>query len=297
MVVGRIGLIGSIGLLFAATACSDRPIDSGGAVPPSVLLHPLAVEAPPASVRSLARWTAPSDGRETVCIPPGTFLMGSPEHETRRGRDEPQHTVTIEQAFWIDVTEVTVEAYARFLADNPAWRRGGLDARFQDHGYLTHWPFDSSSAAGRLPVGEVSWYAARAFCAWAGKRLPTEAEWEYAARAGTTTSYWWGEEFDPSRTNRNGRGVEPVGAERRTNQWGLSDMLGNVEEWVSSAYVPYPVRPNDGRDDPAMRGMRVARGGSYVSNAAYDVGSLRAAARARVPPVMCVESIGFRCAR
>ncbi len=232
-----------------------------------------------------------------VRIPSGTFLMGSPAHENGRSQDELQHAVTIEQAFWIDATEVTVAAYARFLADNPAWRRGALDARFQDHGYLAHWPQDTSAAAGLLPIGEVSWYAARAFCAWAGKRLPTEAEWEYAARAGTTTSYWWGEEFDPQRANRNGRGVEPVGADTRTNLWGLSDVAGNVEEWVSSAYLAYPVRPDDGREDPSTPGMRVARGGSYMSNPAYHVANLRTAARARVPPIMCVESIGFRCAR
>jgi iron(II)-dependent oxidoreductase len=232
-----------------------------------------------------------------VWIPAGTFLMGSPAHEAARGADEQQHPVRIGRGFWMDAAEVTNEAYAPFLEANEAWRRGVLDARFQDHGYLSAWKWNMPSGAGVHPVGEVSWYAARAFCSWAGKRLPTEAEWEYAARAGTTTAYWWGEDFDPTRANRNGRGTEAVGSWNRTNGWGLSDMAGNVEEWVSSAYRPYPFRSDDGREDVTARGMRVTRGGSYVSHPPYQIGNLRVADRARVPPVTCVEDIGFRCVR
>ena len=232
-----------------------------------------------------------------VWIPAGTFLMGSPAGEAARDADEQQHRVRIEQGFWMDVGEVTNEAYSRFLEANRAWRRGVLDARFQDHGYLSAWERDMPAGAEALPVGEVSWYAARAFCSWAGKRLPTEAEWEYAARAGSTTAYWWGEDFDVTRANRNGRRPEAVGARSRTNRWGLSDMAGNVEEWVSSAYRPYPFAATDGREGVTLRGMRVTRGGSYVSHPPYHVGTLRAADRAIVPPVACVDHIGFRCVR
>ena len=220
--------------------------------------------------------------------------MGSPASESGRDSDESQHPMRIERGFWLDATEVTNAAYQRIVQANANWQKGRIDSSLHDGGYLNDWNgVAPSSDKAQHPVAWVSWYAARAYCGWAGKRLPAEAEWEYAARAGTTTAYWWGDTFDTSRANNNGQGTMPVGDARRTTPWGLSDMSGNVWEWTSTVYQAYPYRVGDGREDPNATGARVLRGGSW-GNYPRD---LRSSFRAWIVPRGTNSVGGLRCAQ
>lgn len=244
---------------------------------------------PPGTLR-----TASIDGRTTAWIPPGTFQMGSPMTETGRDAAETLHPVTIGSGFWMDTTEVTNAAYLRFVQAQTEWSNARLQSDQYDGTYLRDWK-NELPPPGRndYPVTAVTWFAAQAYCKWAGKRLPTEAEWEYAARAGTTTAYWWGDGFDGAKANRNGRATEPVGQSSRVNQWGLADMAGNLWEWTSSWHQPYPYRPDDGREslERGGDGRRVLRGGSWVIDPPY----LRSADRFKYNPRITSDYVGFRC--
>lgn len=243
-----------------------------------------------------------SDGRGMVSVPPGEFVMGSPANEAGRFDDErPQQTVRFTSGFRLDATEVTNSAYARFVEANSQWSKAGIDRKLNGLGpeyggigtYLEDWK-GAAPPAGKAdyPVTSVSWYAAKAYCVWAGKRLPTEAEWEYAARAGTTTAYWWGDEWDATRAVSR-KQIQPVGEARRTNPWGLADMLGNVWEWTSTQFRPYPYRADDGREDPSGDPSRVTRGGSFIDSPQL----LRAARRHSETPSQPSIDVGFRCAQ
>jgi formylglycine-generating enzyme required for sulfatase activity len=230
-----------------------------------------------------------------VWVPPGEARLGSPPTEEDRDPDiENLHAVAIERGFWLDSMEVTKHAYRRFILAKPQWQKARIDASLHDGNYLRDWNGNEfPSAEGDRPVVNVSWPAAAAYAAWAGKRLPTEAEWEYAARAGTATAYWWGSSFDASRTSASPTGTQAVGAGATRNQWGLADMLGNAWEWTSTVFKPYPYVANDGREDPASVDARSVRGGSAVNGARF----LRAAKRHKLPPKTTNEMVGFRCAR
>lgn len=191
--------------------------------------------------------------------------MGAPPTEAGRRVGEDLHRIRIPRGFWLDATEVTNSAFQAFAPTHP--------------GKSEH------------PVVWVSWDEARAYCQWAGKRLPTEAEWEYAARAGTTTAYWWGDRFDSTRANAGMR-TRPVGNPAHRNPWGLYDMLGNVFEWTSTAIEPYPYRDADGREDAAFGGERVIRGGSWF----VPPMQLRAAFRGYSGRDTTSDLVGFRCA-
>ena len=185
-------------------------------------------------------------GPAMLPISPGSFLMGSPEDEKNRYKDEsPQHSVTIPKPFAIGRDEVSFDEYDRFaqatgkpLPKDQGWGRG----------------------RGSRPVINVTWQDAQDYAAWlSGQtgqayRLPTEAEWEYAARAGTATAYWWGDELGKNHANGGGGGSEwdgkqtaPVGS-FPANPWGLRDTAGNVYEWVEDCWHDnYRGAPDDGR--------------------------------------------------
>jgi formylglycine-generating enzyme required for sulfatase activity len=229
---------------------------------------------------------------EMVVVPAGQFVMGSPANEKGRFRNEgPQHTVTIPKPFAVSKFEVTFDEWDACVAD------GGCEPVVDDNGW----------GRGRRPVINVTWHDARRYAAWLSKitgkpyRLPSEAEWEYAARAGSSKRYSWGDEIGKGNANCRACGSEwdakqtaPVGS-FPANQFGLYDMHGNVWEWVEDCLNSnFQGAPTDGsawtvNDCP----RRVIRGGSWH----YAPEGLRSASRLRGTPTFRFNDLGFRVAR
>jgi len=229
-----------------------------------------------------------------VDIPAGSFDMGCGLDWNCQADERPTHPVTVTK-FRLMATEVTL---GMFQAYGAATRRA-VPTQFAGE--------DPGPPTSDMPVNSVTWGEAAGFCEWAGGRLPTEAEWEYAARAGISSRYLWGMRWDASRATggpdaagrSTGRAVN-VGQPTHRNPWGLYDMLGNVCEWTSTAYRPYPYVSTDGREGPpsifhgAASNLRVTRGGS----AGLDPERfLRVSDRRPVAPDTRDEVTGFRCAQ
>lgn len=242
-----------------------------------------------------ARVVHEKSGIELVLLPSGQFTMGA----TGINSDSlPPHAVKIAKAFYIGRTEVRNDQYRRFV--EAAGYDGKADADPAYDMYLRHWRGESlMSKADESPVVWVSWKNAQAFCAWAGLTLPTEAEWEYAARAGTTTHYSNGD--DPKRFSEIGwslvdsKGLTHPVAQKQPNVWGLYDMLGNVWEWCEDDFVyRYDGARTDGTariGNPRLL-TRVLRGGSWSnSNLPSWAG---AAARFNTAPENASNDVGFR---
>jgi formylglycine-generating enzyme required for sulfatase activity len=224
---------------------------------------------------------------EFIDVPAGPFLMGSAEDDALAFGDErPQTTVTV-AGFTIARYPVTVLQFAAFL--NATGYQCGAERD------VVGW--------GDYPVTGVGWRDAVAFCKWAARvaamplRLPTEAEWEKAARGTDGRLFPWGDAMpDPLRCNL-GMHVPGVTIPGRyspdgDSPYGCADMAGNVWEWTSTLYAPYPYRGDDGREDLTAPGRRVLRGGSW-----YDPEQLvRCANRGGFNPVPWLEGVGFRCA-
>lgn len=236
---------------------------------------------------------------DMLAIPGGTFTMGrddGPEDE------RPAHRVTLRD-FRIDRLPVTNARFAEFLqAVGPVNGKGERlydiddnDARIHRRG--NRWVADAGF--GNHPVNEVSWAGARDFCAWLGKRLPTEAEWERAARGDDGRLYPWGNNPPGPQHAHFGAGfndTRPVtGHPAGASPYGVLGMAGNAWQWVSSAYRPYPYR-TDGREDPASGPVRGTRGGGHDSSAAGIMATQRGRTLSRSPGAGH-HNIGFRCAR
>ena len=193
--------------------------------------------------------------------------------------EQPAHRVSV-RAFRLDRYEVSRIAYQAFLEAKGTARAGTVEN--PDH-----------------PAAMVSWSDAAAYCGWADKRLPTEAEWEYAARGGEARIYPWGDSPpDASRAHFGGRTREPVGVSglsRGATPEGVHQMAGNVAEWVQDWWRPdyYATSPSDDPQGPTEGDYRVVRGGSWSQPGA----ELRAAARSFHNPDKGAAYIGFRCAR
>ncbi len=200
----------------------------------------------------------PKDGLKYVWVAPGTFMMGcSPgDNECDPENDErPSHPVTISKGFWLGQTLVTVAAYKRFARETGTRMPSPPD-------YNPAWRYE------QMPITRVAWEDARAYCTWAGGRLPTEAEWEYAARGGSTEGrYGRLDDIGWYKDNSWGRGHE-VG-EKYPNSLGLYDMLGNVWEWVNDWYDHeyYHHSPATDPQGPSSGRSRVARGGCWLNEA------------------------------
>ena len=233
------------------------------------------------------------DGSKMVYVPAGTFKMGSDDGSSK---EKPVHDLRVE-GFYIGKHEVTNRQFKKFVDANPDWRRDRIKRECHDGNYLKHWE-DETYPADRAdhPVVYVSWFAARAYCKWAEGRLPTEAEWEKACRAGSTGKYCFGDDepklWDYAWYGDNSdRSTHPVG-QKRANEWGLHDMHGNVWEWTNSLLKPYPYKADDGREDSSdTASSRVLRGGAFDElapdcRAAYRIHHDR--------PTSCDFDYGFR---
>ena len=259
----------------------------------------------------------PKDGLKYVWIPTGSFQMGcSPGDEDCDGDEKHVHQVTISHGFWMGRTEVTVGSYKRF-ASNSGRAMPPPPA------------FDVDWADDAMPMVNLSWSDAHDYCQWAGGRLPSEAEWEYAARAGSASARYgpldevawdannsgrrhidsyglWNEDMKKYQNRLNedmqqyykslaANGNRPHEAgKKRPNAWGLFDTLGNVWEWVNDWFdVDYygtsPTTDPAGAASGSMRGMR---GGSYLGNPGY----VRVSFRYGVDPKLRYEFVGTRCA-
>ena len=243
-----------------------------------------------------------------VLIPAGEYQMGSNDPEA--GNDEkPVHTVYVD-AFFMDEHETTNLEYQKFVLANPRWGKDRIDSRFQYGPYLKHWNGnDYPDGKSNYPVVYVSWYAAMAYAQWAGKRLPTEAEWEYAAQGGLVGKrYPWGDYIHGGQANYNQNvGDTTVAGKYPPNGYGLHDMAGNVWEWCLDEYNEdfYRISPRENPLSSAttiewiinnftnIRTSRVVRGGSWGVRREY----LRVANRFRYAPSYSSVYYGFRCAK
>lgn len=270
--------------------------------------EPTPSSMPPVPARSIPddAWTRPADGMVMVYVPQGTFQMGSTSDQIEAvlslceqypdeygkcklenfGGESPQHAVTLD-AFWIDRTEVTNGQYALCVAQGTC--RESRLASDPDYNGDNH------------PVAGIPWQDAAAFCAWVGGRLPTEAQWEYAARGPENRIYPWGIEFDCEAGNfwddvtgcdDGYPGPAPVGSFAAGASWcGALDMAGNAWEWVRDSYGSYPAGIQANPVGPDSGEERILRGGSWGYHAPF----VRTAFRYPVPPSANYLAVGFRC--
>jgi formylglycine-generating enzyme required for sulfatase activity len=214
-----------------------------------------------------AKKVNPKDGLTYVWIPPGTYTMGCSQGDTECPNDEePAHEVTITTGIWVGQMPVTQQAYQRVTGRNPSHFKG----------------------AGR-PVESVSWDEAKAYCAAAGGRLPTEAEWEYAARAGSTEAYYGDPDEIAWSSDNSGNQTHQVG-QKKANAFGLYDVVGNVWQWAADWYGNYPSAAQRDPTGSAGGPYRVLRGGSWAS-----AGAMRVSVRGRAEPAYRSNATGFRC--
>jgi formylglycine-generating enzyme required for sulfatase activity len=288
-------------------------------------LAPKKAAAQQADLGEIRRSIDLGDGQsiQLALVPAGRFVMGSADGES----DEwPQAVVRIERPFWIGVHEISNAQYAQFDPRHDSRVESKQAYQFGIHGYPMNRP--------EQPVVRVSWQQAMAFCQWLSEKtrytvtLPTEAQWEYAARAGSSTAFWFGgldDDFGPyanladvtirdfasnpytvdqaypnatkyddymPRDARfdDGQLLSCAGGRYQPNPWGLHDMYGNVTEWTRSLHQAYPYRADDGRNDPQAAGRRVVRGGSWRDRPHRA----RSAFRLAYQPYQRVFNVGFR---
>jgi formylglycine-generating enzyme required for sulfatase activity len=270
-----------------------------------------AVQPPPTRQPGDTRVNRVS-GLKEVWIPPGTFTMGCSEGDTECDEDEkPAHPVTITKGFWMGQTEVTVGAFKRYVG--ATGKAMPPEPDFLGSALNPGWKNEEQ------PIVSVTFQDAADYCAWAGRmRLPTEAQWEYAARAGSRQTHYgnlddiawyadnsgnqrfasariWKEDQKnySSRLKENGNGPKVVG-QKLPNAWKLYDMLGNVWEWTADRFGEKYYQAKEGLDPQGPPGgnLRVRRGGSWY----YVPRGSRASYRVRYGPESRLIDNGFRCA-
>jgi formylglycine-generating enzyme required for sulfatase activity len=233
----------------------------------------------------------PSDGKAMVWVPSGTFRFGASPGDRQLSVDELPAGQRAIQGFWLDRHEVTNAEYRRCVDAGSCTPPSKTDS-YDDPSHASH------------PVLWVSWYQAREYASWAGKRLPSEVEWERAARAGSETRFPWGDRWEPRRAN----GFVTDGTDRFSaaapagtfppNKWGIHDLIGNAAEWVQDVYhTSYGGGPRDGtpweqETGPSAERRRVIRGGSYFDQPSRQ----RVSRRSSRKPTEDHRTVGFRCA-
>jgi formylglycine-generating enzyme required for sulfatase activity len=245
-------------------------------------------------------WIRPADGKAMVYVPGGTFEMGA-ETESNYDNEGPVHTVTVDD-FWLDRTEVTNAQFRQCVEAggcSPPMKRGSISREI----------YYGDPAYDDYPVLHVMWYQAVVYCEWAGARLPTEAEWEYAACGADDRLYPWGDELSATRLNccdvhcdlphadktedDGWADTAPVGSFPAGVTWnGALDMAGNAWEWVADwfAYL-YPAEPQENPTGPTTGVYRVIRGGGWDTNTSHN----RCAYRNWLEPQTDYDSLSFRC--
>jgi formylglycine-generating enzyme required for sulfatase activity len=221
------------------------------------------------------------NGIECVYVAPGTFMMGATDSEDGYSWEYPRHQVTLTKGFWISKYEITQKQYRDKIGSNPSYFIGD-----------------------NKPVETVSWNEAADFCAAVGGRLPTEAEWEFAARGGNKSKgyiysgsnnvndiAWYWDNIPSQEWETSGCGSQPVGT-KSPNELGIYDMIGNVWEWVSDWYGDYSSSSVTNPTGPNSGSYRVIRGGSWH----YDASWCRVAFRDYFSPSNRSGDLGFRAA-
>jgi serine/threonine-protein kinase len=318
-----------LGLILFLGACQS-PILSGlntkvtetpqvtetAEMPTEVPPTPAPTEIPPTPTQANFK-TSEIDQMDMIYIPAGEFMMGTNDIEAQRilegnGRQYPEvptHNVTLD-GFWIDKFEVTTGQYLKCVEAGVCEAAAHNNAIFAGSEYYT------SPDYANYPVINVTWYKARAYCEWAGRRLPTEAEWEKAARGTDGRKYTWGNDpvsndvanlcdknctarYPNPKFNDGFPETAPVGSfPKGASPYGVMDMAGNVWEWTSSIPNPYPYVATDGREadqDVAYDSKwpeRVWRGGTWTNGYSW----LRASLRYRSVANYWNNNLGFRCA-
>lgn len=281
--------------------------------------RPATAVLPP--VRQLPTTRSAIDQQEMVLIPGGTFIMGASDGEPH---EAPPHQVTV-KPFWMDRHEITVAQFRRFVeatgyqadAERIGWSiffRGTEPIPVDGATWRRPQGPSGVAAIDNQPVVQISWNDAVAYAKWAGKRLPTEAEFEFAARGGLPNSpYSWGNQLRPGGTpvanwyqgafpnhdtGEDGyKGVAPIG-QFPPNPYGLHDISGNVWEWCSDWYDPtyFLNSPSDDPRGPAHGQERAMRGGSYLCSETF-CSNYRVAGRGHATPDTGLNHVGFRCVK
>lgn len=232
----------------------------------------------------------------------GMALIPAGQYEPiLRGKDDVQQVAVA--AFWLDVRPVTNADFLEFVRANPRWRRSQVRPLFADDGYLAEWSGDlelGSRAPADAPVVRVSWFAARAYAMWCGKRLPTTAEWEHAAAAGFTTAIGTDEpayrEMALGWFARSAPTPLPPTGNARANLYGVRDMLSLVWEWVddfNTALVTGESRADTGLERTLFCGAGAISARDLTNYPAF----MRAGFRSSLQASYVVPNLGFRCAK
>jgi serine/threonine-protein kinase len=298
-VLGIIVLVGGgIGLALPTGTLSPPPVTSAFTATPTQSMN--ATPLPSPTEEGLGdTWTRLADGMVMVYVPAGEFEMGGTEG---KNDEQPMHTVALD-GFWIDRTEVTNAQYERCVADGDCSLPGWAVSHTRDLYY-------GNNTYADYPVIYVRWTQAMNYCAWAGARLPTEAEWEYAARGTQEFIYPWGDEFDGTRLNYCDANCEfdwadktvddgyadtaPVGSYPGGASWcGTLDLAGNVWEWTADWYGDYHVGVQTNPLGQATGDHKVLRGASWGDNSS----GVYCAVRLKHGTVYGSDHVGFRCAR
>jgi iron(II)-dependent oxidoreductase len=265
-------------------------------------------EAACTGVASNGAWTPlirDFSGVPMALVPAGCFMMG---YADNLPEERPLHEICFERPYWVDVTEVTVTQFAGFL-NGQAEPVSDYDGWLDVWGLIQEPEVQLAQTGGtwqvvpghrNRPLENVTWFGATEYCAWRDAYLPSEAEWEYAARGPDSWLYPWGNEFIADNVVRHHEGTPDVGSKPQGASWvGALDMSSSLFEWTHSLYRPYPYDADDGREagpDVDDTSARVLRGTAWYHPAGMH-DNVSATARINDPPGYGAWYFGFRCAR